>query len=129
MTDLMDRKGQVAIEEHPPILKRGTQVPPPDTGKPRRFLRWMGWMVALAAALAIVTYAIVTATSDTTTSPPAVLEDISRHENPEVFLEIMPSTEVAGVAVVGPGLVAPDLAMIDPHESPEIMWVYRDWSG
>lgn len=117
MTDLLERKNPVALESRPPALKRGTDVPPP-TGRPRRFLRWMGWMVGIVAVAAIVTWAILSGGGDS-------LADISPHDNPEVVLEIMPSADVA----IGSVFVAPPIDAIDPHESPEVVRVDRVPSG
>jgi hypothetical protein len=139
MTDLLERTGSVVLEERPPTLKRGPQVPPPATPPRRRFLRWMGWMVILAAVAAIVAYAFITAGDDA--KAPA-LADIDPRVNPEVFLQVMPSVEpgpVFGPALADidprespevvlqlmPRLVAASIEHIDPHESPEILWAYR----
>lgn len=139
MTDLLERTGAVALEERPPVLKRGPQVPPPTTPPRRRFLRWMGWMVVLAAVAAIVAYAFITAGDDPKAPP---LADIDPRMNPEVFLEVMPSVEpgpVIGPVLadldprespevflqVMPRLAAASIESIDPHESPEILWAYR----
>src|SRR3990172_7694045 len=104
MTDLLERPG--VLEQHPPTLKRGPQVPPPATPPRRRFLRWMGWMVVLAAVAAIVAYGFITLT-DEPSAP--VLADIDPRLNPEVVLQVMPSLDSSG----------PRLANIHPRVSPQ----------
>lgn len=112
MTDLLERKTPAAVS--PPVTKRGTELPPPPA-RPQRFLRWMGWMVGLVAIAAIVTWAILSGGGG------PQLADIDRYDNPEVFLEVMPSTENPTGLVIVP----PTARFIDPHESPEVIWLDR----